>query len=179
MSRSPSHTLFTILAISLALLSPTKSTGQESGGEPGQDALFHIERNKNANIVQYDARLEQDGKLSAKHPVAVYWVRLAEQGQIRKLSWIQRKFAYGFTAKTNEDENTAILEMATILGRTIIVRRAGGDYRAIADINGVKCYVDKLFIHARGKGLASRVNYIEWYGISVDNNEEQYERLYP
>jgi hypothetical protein len=117
--------------------------------------------------------------LNSKHPVVVYWVRLAEQGQVRKLSLIQRKFAYGFTTKTNEDENAAILEMATNLGRTIMVRHNDGDYCAIADINGVTCYVDKLFIHARGKGLATRVNYIERYGNSVDNHEEQYERFYP
>jgi len=147
--------------------------------ETARDALFHIERNKNANIVQYDAQLDQNGMLDPNQPVIVYWVRLAEQGQVKKLSWIEKKFAYGFSAKTNKDENTAILKMAPNLGQTIMVKRDDGDYRAIADINGVTCYIDKLFIHAQGKGLATRVSYVEWYGISVDKHEEQYERFYP
>ena len=32
------------------------------GREPGRDALFRIERNENANIVQYDAQVAEDGK---------------------------------------------------------------------------------------------------------------------
>ena len=149
------------------------------GTEQDRDALFHIERNKNANIVQYDAQLDQNGTLNSKQPVVAYWVRLAEQGQVKKLGWLQKRFAYGFTVKLNEDQNTATLDMAANLGRSITVKRDGEDYRAIANINGVTCYVDRLFIHARGKGVTTRVNYIEWYGNSVHNDEEQYERFSP
>jgi hypothetical protein len=106
------------------------------GDNPLEDALFHIERNKNANIVQYEARLTTSGLL-------------------------------------------ATLDMALNLGRTILIRRDGQDYRAIADINGETSYVDKVFIHARGKGLTTRVNYIEWYGHSVHSGEELYERFSP
>jgi len=35
--------------------------------------LFIIERNKNANVVHYDARLTADGKLDPKEPVIAYW----------------------------------------------------------------------------------------------------------
>lgn len=149
------------------------------GDEPSRDALFHIERNKNANIVQYDAQLTPNGMLDSKRPVVAYWIRHAEQGQIKKLSWLQRKFAYGFKVKLGSEQNTAILDMAVNLGRTIMVRRDGQDYRAIADINGEQSYVDKVFIHARGKGLTTRVNYIEWYGHSVNSGEELYERFPP
>jgi len=173
------HTLSALLVLSLALLSPAISSAQESGKEPGRDALFHIERNKNANIVQYDARLGPNGLLSPKQPVVAYWVRLAEQGQVKELNWIQNKFAYGFEAKLNKDENTVKLEMVAIPDRTIMVGLVAGGYRAIADINGVECYVDKLFIHAAGEGISTRVSYIELYGISVNNNEEQYERFKP
>jgi hypothetical protein len=149
------------------------------GTEPDRDALFRIERNKNANIVQYDARLEANGMLHSKEPVVAYWVRLAEQGQVKKLTWVQRKFAYGFTVKLNEDENTARLDMALDLGRSIMVKRDGEDYRAITEINGVACYIDKIFIHASGKGLSTRVDYFELYGNAVNNQDEQYERFSP
>ena len=149
------------------------------GNEADRDALFHIERNKNANIVQYDARLGTDGLLHPEQPVVAYWVRLAEQGQTRELTWIQRKFAYGFTAKLNKDKNTATLDMAAGLGRTIMVTLDGEDYRAMADINGVTSYVDKLFIHASSEGLSTRVDYIELYGFSVQDRSKQYERFTP
>ena len=149
------------------------------GNEAERDALFHIERNKNANIVQYDARLGADGLLHPEQPVVAYWVRLAEQGQTRELTWIQRKFAYGFATKLNKDENTATLDMAAGLDRTIMVVLDGEDYRAMAEINGVTSYVDKLFIHASGEGLSTRVEYIELHGVSVQDHSKQYERFIP
>lgn len=146
---------------------------------PDRDSLFHIERNKNANIVQYDARVGANGMLYPKEPVVGYWVRLAEQGQVKKLSWVQRKFAYGFTVKLNKDENTAMLELALDLGRTLLVKRDGEDYRAITKIDGVESYIDKIFIHATGGGISTRVKFIELYGKAVNNQDEQYERYSP
>ena len=159
----------------LAILNPVFVHGNEAE----RDALFHIERNKNANIVQYDARLGTDGLLHPEQPVIAYWVRLAEQGQTRELTWTQRKFAYGFKAKLNKDKNTAALDMAAGLGRTIMVVLDGDDYRATADIDGVTSYVDKLFIHASCEGLSTRVDYIELHGISVQDHIKQYERFTP
>ena len=146
---------------------------------PARDALFHIERNKNANIVQYDAQVGADGMLYSKKPVVGYWVRLADQGQVEKLTWVQRKFAYGFNAKLNKNENTVTLNLAAKIGRTLLVKRDGEDYRAIADINGVSCYVDKIFIHASGKGKSTKVDYIELYGNAVNDQGEQHERFSP
>ncbi len=147
--------------------------------EPDRDALFHIERNKNTNIIQYDAQLGSDGRLQPKEPVVGYWVRLADEGEVKKLTWAQRKFAYGFTVKLNKNENTATLDMVAKLGRTLLVKRDGEDYRVIADIGGVESYLDRIFIHATDKGMSTKVNYIELYGKAVNGQDEQYERFSP
>jgi len=149
------------------------------GNEPDRDALFHIERNKNANIIQYDAQVNPDGKLYSGEPVVAYWIRLAEQGQVMKLTWIQKEFAYGFKVKLSKSENTATLEMAVNLGRTILVKKNGDDYRAISEIDGVESYIDRIFIHATGRGVSTRVNYIELHGKAVNNQAGQYERFSP
>ena len=39
--------------------------------EAQQRALFTIERSKNANVVQYDVRVKESGKLAKKRPVVV------------------------------------------------------------------------------------------------------------
>ncbi len=149
------------------------------GDEPGRDALFHIERNKNANIIQYDAQLGPDGMLHSKEPVVGYWVRLADQGQIKQLTWLQKKFAYGFKAKLNRAQDTVTLDMAANLGRTIMVRKDGDDYRAISHIDGVPSYIHKIFIHATGQGLSTKVDYIELYGSAIISGDEQYEYFTP
>ena len=165
--------------IKLLLIAIIVTPASLYGDEPDRDALFHIERNKNANIVQYDAQVGANGMLYSKEPVVGYWIRLADQGQVKELTWIQKTFAYGFTVKLNKDENTATLDMAADLGRTILVKRDGEDYRAIADIDGVESYIDKIFIHATGKGTSTKVNYIELYGKDVNGQGEQYERFSP
>jgi len=165
--------------ISLLLVVITITPTILKGDQPDQDALFHIERNKNANIVQYDARIGANGLLHEKEPVAVYWVRLAEQGQVKKLTWIQRKFVYGFKVKLDRDENSATMDLAKDIGRTIVVKRTGKNYRAVTQINGVASYLEKIFIHASGKGISTRVNYIELYGNAVNNQDDLYERILP
>ena len=149
------------------------------GDDPDRDALFRIERNKNANIVQYDAQIAKNGKLDAKKPVVAYWIRLADKGQIQELTWIQNKFAYGFSAKLNKTNNTVKLDMAANLGPSILVSQDGEDYRAIGRIDGVDSYIEKIFIHATGKGASTKVNYIELYGEAVNNGNDQYERFSP
>lgn len=147
------------------------------GNEPDHDALFRIERNKNANIIQYDAQVGANGILHTKQPVVAYWVRLAEQGQVKKLTWMQRKFAFGFTTKLHDGGNTVALDLVLKIGRTIMVEQHGKDYRAITQINGVDSYLDKIFIQATGKGIATRVDYIELFGSAVNNREQQFERI--
>ncbi|MDR0486144.1 MAG: DUF4833 domain-containing protein, partial [Elusimicrobiota bacterium] len=43
--------------------------------------LFRIERNKNANIVVYDAVLSADGTIDKKKPVDAYWILNAKDGK--------------------------------------------------------------------------------------------------
>jgi len=147
--------------------------------EPVRDPLFHIERSKNANIVQYDAQLDQDGKLDGKEPVVAYWIRLANEGEIKKLTWIQKKFAYGFKIKLDRKNDSANVDMVARISRSVVVKRNGEDYRAVADINGVESFIDKIFVQASGRGIFTRVEYIELYGSAVANQEAQYERFVP
>ena len=35
-----------------------------------------------------DAQIGDNGKLDSREPVAAYWIRLAEQGQVEKLSFV-------------------------------------------------------------------------------------------
>ena len=146
---------------------------------PTPDPLFHIERNKNANIVQYDAQVGENGLLYSKKPVEVYWVRLASDGEVKELTWVQKKYAYGVTVKLNKDKSTARLKMAANLGRSIRIGRDGEDYRAIADIDGRPSYIDKIFIHATGSGPSTKVDYIDIFGVTMNGHKEQFERFTP
>ncbi len=149
------------------------------GGELTHQSLFKIERNKNANIIQYDAQIGDNGKLDSREPVTAYWIRLAEQGQVEKLSFVQKKFAYGFKAKFNAKEDSAELKMAAKIGRAITVRLVGDRYRALAPIDSKLSYVEVIYIHDLGSGMSVKVEYIELHGTDLQTGEVRYERFVP
>jgi hypothetical protein len=144
-----------------------------------QQGLFRIERSKNANIIQYDAQVRPDGKLDSKKPVVAYWVRLAEQGQVKKLSWVQRTFAYGFKADLDDDLESVTLKMAAGIGKLVKIKRFGEHYKATINIDGKPSRLDRVYIDASGKGLFVTVNFIELYGFDLVDGEATYQRFVP
>ena len=164
------------LSLTLALLWAPLLVQAEA---PTRQPLFKIERSKNANIIQYDAQVAADGKLDKKEPVVGYWIRLAEQGQVQELNWVQRTFAFGFKSKLEGNRETAEMDMAADFGRPIIVIRDGDQYRATAPIEEQLSYLDKIFIQASGKGMSITVEYIELFGEDMKTGEARYQKFTP
>jgi hypothetical protein len=146
---------------------------------PTRQSLFKIERSKNANIIQYDAQVGSDGKLVKKEPIVGYWVRLAEQGQVQELSWVQRTFAFGFKAKLDSNREAAQLDMAADFGQPIMVIRNGDEYRATFSIEDSLAYLEKIFIQASGKGMSITIEYIEMFGEDIKTGEARYQKFFP
>ena len=167
------------IPIVAVLLSTLFLAGPARAEVPERQHLFHIERSKNANIVQYDAQVAADGKLFRKEPVIGYWVRLAEQGQVQELNWIQRTFAYGFKTRLSRDRESAELDMNADVGRAINIVRVGDAYRATVEIDGTPAFFDKMYIDAYQKGLSVTVYYVELYGKDMETGEDRYEKFIP
>ena len=146
---------------------------------PARQHLFHIERSKNANIVQYDAQVGEDGKLFKKKPVVGYWIRHAEQGQVKELTWIQRTFAFGFDTKLDKSRESAELHMKADVGREINIVRNGDEFRATVMIDGALSYFEKMYIDASRKGFSLTVRYVELYGADMQTGEARYEKFVP
>jgi hypothetical protein len=142
--------------------------------------LFHIERNKNANIVVYDAMVQPDGNLPEKdkHAIEVYWLKQAEGGERKGLKRIERKKAYGFKVKEREG-NRVVIEMVADIGRLITVNPTESTYQAFVDINGRQAVMEKVFIFATEGGLLPTVEYIELFGKDLETGEDAYEKFLP
>ena len=167
------HKITTILVL-IQLCAPLPLQAET----PTRQPLFHIERSKNANIVQYDAQVTADGKLFRKEPVVGYWIRLNEQGQEQKLSWIQ-KFVYGFDAKPGKSRETAEIDMKADVGQVIKVVRNGDQYRATITIDGAPSYFEKMYIDATRSGWSIKVHYVELFGEDMKTGEARYEKRVP
>jgi hypothetical protein len=165
-----------ILALGLALFSVSTALCSDP---LRREPLFKIERSKNANIIQYDAQIGPDGKLDSKKPVVAYWVRLAEQGQLKELSWIQRKFAFGFDADYDPVTDSASMDMEVDIGRSITVIRDGDVYRAGTTIGGLESFLDRIYIQAHKHGLIINVEYVDVFGKDANTGEERFEHFVP
>jgi hypothetical protein len=141
--------------------------------------LFIIERNKNANVVHYDARLTADGELDPKEPVIAYWVRLAEDGRREELSWIEKKKAYGFTIKPDPSVSGYIMTLVAVPERQITVKKEKDVVRAEAVIDGRPVVLEKMYINASDGLTGPKVHYIEAYGKDLQTGEERREEMVP
>jgi hypothetical protein len=141
--------------------------------------LFIIERSKNANVVHYDARITDDGKLDPQEPVIAYWVLLAQDGRRQKLTWIEKKKAYGFTIKPDPSVNGYIMTLVAAPEQQITVKKEKDAVRAEAVIDGRPAVLEKMYINASDGLTGPKVKYIEVYGKDLQTGEKRLERMVP
>jgi hypothetical protein len=141
--------------------------------------LFIIERNKNTNVVHYDAQLTADGELNPKEPVIAYWVMLAGDGHHEKLNWIEKKKAYGFSVTPDHSVKGYKLTLVAAPNKQIIVRKDKDAIRAEAIINGQPALLEKMYINATDGLTGPKVNYIEIFGKDLKTGEKLHEKMVP
>lgn len=166
------------LLVLLALIVVPLTAAAAADDDVTAHRLFHIERNKNANIVVYDAQAGPDSNLTKKDPVIVYWLKLAEGGERKKLKGIEKSMAYGFKVEEREG-NKLTLKMKADVGREVYVDRFEDVYRAYMRIDGRQAYVDHIYIFADESGLMPKVEYLELFGVDMETGEEVYEKYLP
>jgi hypothetical protein len=164
------------LTLVLFLMVPLVAMAEDS--TPTPQRLFHIERNKNTNIVVYDAQVMPDSSLAEEDPVVVYWIKLAEGGHTKELKGIERKMAYGFSVDSREG-NRLVIDMKADVGRNLVVDMHEGVYRAFMEINGRQAILEKIYIFAKETLMLPSVKYLELFGVDVASGEEVYEKLIP
>jgi hypothetical protein len=141
--------------------------------------LFKIERSKNANIVQYDVQVTPDGKLYPEEPVIVYWIRLAEDGRERELTFFQRKWSYGIKTKYDPASNSAIVEIVAARSRAIKVYEVAGVYRGETHIDGKPAFLERIFVTSAKNSLYPTGNFIELFGKDIKTGVDCYEKIKP
>lgn len=170
---------FRHLLLLMVLMSGGLTAAELQAGTIEQQHLFKIERSKNANIVQYDARVRPDGTLDPDKPVAGYWIRLAEDGRKMKLRFLEKRFVYGFKTTYDPVTNSAALVMKAKIGRDMKILKTPDGFRAMIMIDGRDALIDTIFVQASGKRYSKKVDYIELHGVDPVTGEERYEKFFP
>lgn len=138
--------------------------------------LFVIERSKNANIVVYEARLDDTGALLPDSPVVAYWKLNATTGKKEALNMLDKR-AYGFSMKKEGEKHQVV--MAAFKKRPIQLITDGNTVRAQITINGIQSWLTKVYVMAKDKEVLPKVEYVELFGNAVDGGQKTYEKLIP
>src|ERR1035441_9134599 len=155
----------------------SKASPRQPPPRRGTQPLFIIERNKNANVVHYDAQLTADGKLDPKGPVIAYWVMLAKDGRRQNLNWIEKKKAYGINIKPDPSVNGYQMTIVAATQRSITVKQVGSAVRAEIVIDGRPAILEKMYLNATEKLTGPTVHYLELYGKDVQTGEKRFEKV--
>ncbi|MDR1433755.1 DUF4833 domain-containing protein [Candidatus Endomicrobiellum devescovinae] len=138
--------------------------------------LFKIERNKNANVVMYDARLDLNGNINKKNPVDAYWILYAKQGQREEITAFEKK-AYGYTVTANDDDdNSYNLVLKAVKDRPMKIVLVNGEYKAEILINNEKAYLSSVYVSA-SDALIPKVSYIILTGTKINTGEKVTEKI--
>lgn len=141
-------------------------------------SLFKIERSKNKNIVQYNACLLQNDRISDENPVEAYWV--LTDGNKEELNFLENKQAYGIKGKEKLGENKFRILLAALKDRDIIVQKIGGNYKAVVRINSKPSILERVYVNSEEKSMGlPTVHYVDLFGKALKTNHPVKERITP
>jgi phosphatidylglycerophosphate synthase len=141
--------------------------------------LFYLQRDPNINTVIYQLNVNSAGKLDEDEPVHVFWIRYGEHGERKDLNFIQRKFAYGLTAKKAAADKY-VLKFAAYDKVPFYLQKTSADnaFHVITVINNKQIVINRVYLRIEGGTFwVPNVKYIEVKGWNAATREPVVERL--
>ena len=140
--------------------------------------LFVIERSKNANVVNYDAVLTDDGKINEKKPIDAYWLLYAyKNGEREELSAFDKK-AYGFQTTYNKEKGNFDFVLKAVKEKPMILDLYNNVPKAVIKINDKDCFLEKVYIESKDGALGiPKVSYYELFGKEVATGNAQQQKI--
>ncbi|MDF1864229.1 MAG: DUF4833 domain-containing protein [Saprospiraceae bacterium] len=148
--------------------------------EKRKKSLFFLQRNMNENTIVYDLNCLEDGTVNPKNPIDVYWMRYPgdKAPYRREITWIEKKFAYGYNSKQSKDGDGFEVELVSDDKRKIYLKRnTNGRYEPYMNINGKSCRLTNLYVYADLTNWWSDVIHVDIYGVDTLSGQEEYERF--
>lgn len=163
-----------LLAVSAVL--PHLLASATPAKAPTAVRLFHIENSHSPSHVAYDARVGTDGRFDTRRPVEAYWLLFSQDGRRQKLSWVEKRFAYGFKTRF-AGEDTVVMKMTAGVDREITIDLLDGVARATVEIDGHLSVLNRIYVRSVGPKIWPSVEYLDVFGRDVETGDERYERI--
>jgi hypothetical protein len=146
---------------------------------PSKDLLFYIQRNKNANTIVYEARRDADGRLAAKDPVRVTWIRNTEGGTREPLNLMERAIAYGVSHQHTKEGMATLRFVASDRYLFIVQIRPGGQAEAWITLQGRMAKLHHIYVQAVEGAWRPKIAYVDIHGTDVITGKPLMEHVIP
>lgn len=183
-----------VLIVALLLLMPGITSAAPVFATPGKDKpssivfprpqgiknqLFYLQRDPNANTIICELNLDNKGLIIEEEPVKVYWMRYADKGEKKDLTYIQKKFAYGIETKKLEKDKYELRFVAhKQVPLYLIKSESDNKYHVYITANNKKIMLERIFIRIEGGSYwLPNVKYVEFEGINGAARNRVSERL--
>jgi sterol desaturase/sphingolipid hydroxylase (fatty acid hydroxylase superfamily) len=159
-----------------------KGYEQETSGLPtpkGENLLFFLQRNPDANTVIYELNFKSDGVLDRENPVKGSWIRYTEQIKYKELTGIERRFAYGVKCKALPNDEyeirlVAYKKMPLYLKRSEIDNK----YKIYIKDEGKDLLLKRVFVRVNGGSFwFPKVEYIDLITVNSASGMEFLKRI--
>ena len=145
--------------------------------------VFYVQRNHNINTIVYEINYNDDHTINENEPIHEYWIRYADDGGIKELSYLQKHYAYGIESKLVDKEKKIFkLNFVSYKDRDIYLKQSPADnkYHAYININGKLSLLNKVFIQIEGGSFwVPHVKYVEISGQDISSKKAIIERFNP
>ena len=147
------------------------------------ERLFYIQRTGNTNTIVYDVNFSAHKTINADNPINAYWIRYADNGETKPLSYIQKTFAYGIKSKKLTSDNTFEFNLVSYSKKKMTLDLDNnGKPCVFTDINGKKIQLEHIFVKTEGGSMLSfvpNVQYVEIFGKDPNTGAAIYEKIIP
>ncbi|TDQ12056.1 DUF4833 domain-containing protein [Pedobacter metabolipauper] len=129
----------------------------------GNNLLFFLQRNPDANTVIYELNYNEDGTLNPSNPVKGSWIRYEENERFKELTAIEKKFAYGVKCKSlGNDEFEIRLVAYKKLPLYLLKSDSDHKYRIYIKDEGKNLLLKRVFVRVNGGSFwFPKVQYID------------------
>ena len=186
--------VFGFMIITSFSITPLSETEKGLGGDPknnvdtfpvpagNKNMLFYVQRTHNINTIVYELNYINDSTLNAASPVHPYWIRYADNGETKELSYIQNQYAYGINAKlVDKEKQTFKVNFVSYKKKDIYLIRSATDkkYYAYMNINEKLSRLEKIFAKIEGGTFwVPHITYVEITGKDL-NGKTVSEKVIP
>jgi hypothetical protein len=143
--------------------------------------LFYLQRDPNTNTVIYQLNVNNAGQVDEDEPIKVFWIRYDEQGQRKDLNFIQRKFAYGLTAKKVGPDKYE-LKFAAYNKVPFYLQKSSTDraFHVFTVVANKQIMLTRVYLRIEGGTFwVPNVKYIEFKGLDATTRAAVVTRIIP